>query len=142
MSTLFFTMSGAAVSVYPACQSATVTFQITLPLRASSARRWPSSVAQKTRSPRTATPRLTTSQQSIADMFSGRSASYIQRSVPVFASSAKSLLQADVMYMTPLLTTGIPSWPPSTPIENAQAGASLLTLVVSICLSGVNQVAA
>ena len=63
--------SGAMVNEYPSAGEAAVVSQATLPVWRSSAMTRASSVARKTRSPYTATPRFTTPQQSAAALRSG-----------------------------------------------------------------------
>src|SRR5262245_65420608 len=80
-----------------------------LPVAASSATSLPSSVPTKTFPFHTATPRLTTSQQAFTAHSGGTFGSYDQSRAPVAASSAKTLLQALVTYITPLTNIGVAS---------------------------------
>src|ERR1700733_6817026 len=85
--------------------------QTGLPFAASSAINLPPSVPTNIFPFHAATPRLTTSQQLFTAHSGGTLGSYRQRSFPVAASRAITLLHAVVKYMTPSTTSGVASSP-------------------------------
>src|SRR5262245_47652633 len=110
--TLLSTTSGAAVTAWPVGLSPTWTAQRWTPVFASSATRNPSSVPTYTVLSRIATPRLTRGNPRFNTVDAiGRLHSQIGR--PLRTSSATTLAGAEVTYMMPSATTGVPSSAPT-----------------------------
>src|SRR5215469_17032214 len=101
MMTLPFTTRGAPVIVSALEPSAVDTDHTGLPVAASSAMRRPSIVPTYTLPFQTATPRLATSQHALKPAGPGTLGSNAHSCLPLSAASARTLLQAVVMYMTP-----------------------------------------
>src|SRR2546425_7209724 len=87
-------------------------------------------------------PRFTTPQQILgrtAPWFTSGSQRHF--SLPVRASTAKTTLQLVIPKMVPFQNRGVASWPPPPgPILSDHANPSRPTLLVLICLSGLNRV--
>src|SRR3954467_8528471 len=84
---------------------------------------------------RTATPRLTRGKPRFNTLGAiGRVHSH--SGLPLLRSSAATIVGPDVTYMIPLATTGVDSTEPVPGGWYTQAGRSLETLLVEICVSG------
>src|SRR5262245_35738170 len=110
--TLLSTTSGAAVMAWPVGLSPTWTAHRCTPVCASSATRNPSSVPTYTMSSSLATPRLTRGNPRLSTVGAiGLLHSQIGR--PLRTSSATTDAGADVTYITPSATIGVPSSDPT-----------------------------
>src|ERR1043166_743956 len=106
------TASGAAVIAWPVGLSPTGVVHRSTPDFASSATRKPSSVPTYTVLSRIATPRFTRGNPRLSTLDAiGRLHS--QSGLPLFRSSAATLVGPDVVYITPPATTGVVSTEPT-----------------------------
>src|SRR5947209_4656506 len=120
------TITGAMVIVSPLLISPSFVCQSSLPLPASIATVWLSSVLRKTLPLSKASPRLTTSQQATPAAEGSGFGAYDHFSSPVVASSANTRLgygpaYGPTTYIVPSTTRGAASCPRSAPTENVQA---------------------
>ena len=127
------------VIVWPCLMSPCLTFQSRSPVSASSATVCASSWLKNILPSAYAAPRFTTSQQAIgiaSSLCVGWNFHLI--GVPGWLRSrAYTMLGNGVTtYMVSPTTSGVPSWPRSTPVENVQATSRFLTFSAEIRSSG------
>ena len=127
-------ISGASVIEKPSFHSSAFDFQTSLPVLASSAITWASSVVRKTLPSKIAAPLLDTPQQTTRGVSAGQSSVWRQICLPVPTSIA-TVCRALVTYMTPLWTIGCACSPHWLSRLRFQTGTSRFTVFLLISLS-------